>query len=93
MLMNRHYARMIVSCLTLLVLLVVYAAAALAGSLLEPAELKTWIDNGYRTKDGERVVIIDVVPNPDDLHSWFAGDAAKLRAIMKARFGDDSAQY
>lgn len=91
--MKRQYARMTVSCITLLAVLVVYAAAVSAGSLIEPAELKTWVDNGYRTKDGQRVVIIDVVPNPDDLHSWFAGDAAKLQATMKARFGDDSAQY
>lgn len=91
--MKRQYARMTVSCITLLAVLVVYAAAVSAGSLIEPAELKTWVDNGYRTKDGQRVVIIDVMPNPDDLHSWFAGDAAKLQATMKARFGDDSAQY
>ncbi len=83
-----------------LILLVIFCLApTMAGatsssvSLLEPPQLKKWIDNGYRTEKGERVVIINVVPNPSDRVSWFAGDAEKLKEGVKARFGDRSPQY
>jgi 3-mercaptopyruvate sulfurtransferase SseA len=68
-------------------------AVTLPQSLLEPAQLKKWIDNGYRTEKGERVVIINVVPNPSDQFSWFAGDVDKLKEMVSARFGDRSPQY
>ncbi len=85
--------RLAVFCIALFVTLAAYAGSASAGSLIEPAQLKQWIDHGYRTEKGERVVIINVVPNPSDRFSWFAGDAAKLQEMVKARFGDRSPQY
>lgn len=85
--------RLSVLCLVLVVLTACYATAASAGSLVEPAQLKKWIDNGYRTEKGERVVIINVVPNPSDQVSWFAGDADRLKERVNARFGDRSPQY
>jgi len=69
------------------------AQAASNGSLLEPVQLKKWIDHGYRTEKGERVVIINVVPSPSDQLSWFAGDAKRLKQMVTARFGDRSPQY
>jgi hypothetical protein len=59
------------------------AQAARTGSLVEPAQLKKWIDAGYRTEEGERVVIIDVVPGEDSRESWFAGDPAKLMVSLR----------
>lgn len=77
----------------LLVSMVPLAHASATGSLVEPTQLKKWIDIGYRTEQGERVVIINVVPNPADRLSWFAGDAEKLKQSAAARFGDRSPQF
>lgn len=77
----------------LLVSMAPLAHASATGSLVEPAQLKKWIDNGYRTEQGERVVIINVVPSSGDRDSWFAGDAEKLKQSAAARFGDRSPQY
>ena len=71
----------------------VAGAATQAASLLEPAQLNKWIDNSYRTEKGERVVIIDVVPDKESLESWFAGDMAKLRVQIAKKYGGDSPSY
>ncbi|WP_298039944.1 rhodanese-like domain-containing protein [uncultured Desulfuromonas sp.] len=68
-------------------------------SLIEPEALKAWVDNGYKTEAGDRVVILDCLPNPagvfpfSDVDSWFAGDADKIRVNMKAQYGVDAPQY
>lgn len=67
--------------------------AASASSLVEPARLQKWIDNGFRTEQGERVVIIDVTPNPGDKETWFAGDAEKLKRMTAGKYGEHSPQY
>lgn len=92
-----------VSCLRALkivlipLLLFVLATAALAASrpqtLLEPAQLKKWIDNGHRTEKGERVVILDVVPAKADKGTWFAGDVEKLKNQAIRKYGRPSPQY
>lgn len=70
----------IILCLTLLLAsMAPLAHASATGSLVEPVQLKQWIDNGYRTEKGERVVIVNVVPAPSDKVSWFAGDVARCR--------------
>ncbi|MDA8106678.1 MAG: rhodanese-like domain-containing protein [Nitrospiraceae bacterium] len=68
-------------------------AAQQPSSLIEPVLLKKWIDNGYRTEKGERVVIIDVVPGKESRESWFAGDLAKLRVQIAKKYGGDSPSY
>jgi 3-mercaptopyruvate sulfurtransferase SseA len=68
-------------------------AAQQAGSLVEPSQLKKWIDNGYRTETGERVVILDVVPGIESRESWFAGDLDKLRKQLAKKYGEDSPAY
>lgn len=92
-----------VSCLRALnivlipLLLFVLADSSLAASqpqtLLEPAQLKKWIDNGYRTEKGQRVVILDVVPAKADKETWFAGDAEKLKNQAIRKYGRSSPQY
>ncbi len=69
----------------------VYAAPV--GSLVEPVQLKKWIDNGYRTEKGEPVVIIDVVPGKESRESWFAGDLEKLKKQLGKKYGEDSPAY
>lgn len=68
-------------------------AAQQPGSLVEPAQLKKWIDNGYRTEKGERVVIVDVVTVESDRDSWFAGNADTLKTMTARRYGERSPQY
>ncbi len=96
--MNPRITKLTLTCLlftmcSLVLSLAAATAATAPGSLVEPAQLKKWIDNGYRTEKGERVVIINVVPNPSDRLSWFAGDADRLKQMVNARFGDRSPQY
>ncbi len=67
--------------------------AATVSSLIEPVQLKKWIDNGYRTEKGERVVIIDVVPGKESRESWFAGDLEKLKKQLGKKYGEDSPAY
>jgi len=67
--------------------------AAPGGSLVEPAQLKKWIDAGYRTEQGERVVIIDVVPGKESRESWFAGDLEMLKKQLAKKFGAQSPAY
>ncbi|WP_160295204.1 sulfurtransferase [Geobacter sp. OR-1] len=67
-------------------------AASQPQSLLEPIQLKKWIDNGYRTEKGERVVILDVVPTKADKDTWFAGDAMKLKEQAIRKYGEHSPQ-
>lgn len=70
-------------------------------SLVEPATVKTWVvDNGGRTETGQRVVVLDCVPNPagvfsfSDTESWFAGDKAKILQNLSDQYGGTtSAQY
>jgi 3-mercaptopyruvate sulfurtransferase SseA len=69
------------------------AQAASNGSLLEPVQLKKWIDNGYRTEKGERVVILDVVPGKEGEESWYAGDLEKLKKQLGKKYGEDSPAY
>ena len=71
----------------------VAGAATQAASLLEPTQLKKWIDNGYRTEKGERVVILDVVPGKESRESWYAGDLDKLRKQLGKKYGEDSPAY
>jgi|GEM_PF-3341876 len=67
--------------------------AAPGGSLVEPVQLKKWIDHGYRTEKGERVVILDVVPTKADKDTWFAGDALQLKEQAVRKYGEHSPQY
>ncbi|SEA27328.1 Rhodanese-like domain-containing protein [Desulfuromusa kysingii] len=68
-------------------------------ALLDAATLKSWVDNGYKTADGHRVVILDCVPNTagaftySDTESWFAGDADKIRTNMEEQYGLNAPQY
>ncbi|MDW7643846.1 MAG: rhodanese-like domain-containing protein [Desulfuromonadales bacterium] len=76
-----------------------YKDDATANALIEPETLKSWIDNGYKTEEGNRVVILDCLPNPSgvfpysDVESWMAGDADKIRTNMAAQYGVDAPQY
>lgn len=76
-----------------------YKGDSTASALIEPETLKSWIDAGYRTPTGQRVVILDCVPNPagvfpnSDVESWFAGDAEKIKTNMKAQYGEIAPQY
>lgn len=79
--------------LVLFVLATASLAASQPQSLLEPAQLKKWIDNGYRTEKGERVVILDVVPAKADKETWFSGDAQKLKEQAIKKYGEHSPQY
>lgn len=67
--------------------------AAPVGSLVEPAQLKKWIDNGFRTEKGERVVVLDVTPNQPEKESWFAGDTEALKQMTVRKYGEHSPQY
>ena len=67
-------------------------APAPASSLLEPAQLNRWIQAGFRTEKGERVVILDTLPGKDDQATLFAGQADALRAPLVKQFGEDSIQ-
>jgi 3-mercaptopyruvate sulfurtransferase SseA len=76
-----------------------YENDANVSALLEAATLKSWIDNGYKTEDGHRVVILDCLPNTagvftySDTESWFAGNADKIRTNMEEQYGVDAPQY
>ena len=67
--------------------------AASGDSLVEPAQLKKWLDNGSRTEKGERVVVIDVTPNQSEKESWFAGDTEAVKQMTVRKFGEHSPQY
>jgi len=69
------------------------ARASSNGSLVEPTQLKRWIDAGYRTEQGERVVIIDVVPGKESRESWFAGDLETLKKQLARKYGEPSPAY
>ncbi len=77
----------------LLLVVALPAWAAPNSSLVEPAQLKKWIDNGFRTEKGDRVIIIDVTPNPEDKETWFAGDMEKLKEMTIRKYGEHSSQY
>ncbi len=70
-------------------------------SLVEPATVKTWVvDNQGKTDAGQRVVVLDCVPNGSgvftysDTESWFAGDKAKILQNLSDQYGGTtSAQY
>lgn len=69
-------------------------------SLVEPATVKGWVDNGAKTEAGKRVIILDCVPNGpgvftySDTESWFAGDKAKIMQNLSDQYGGTtSAQY
>ena len=74
---------------------------ATAQTLIEPAAVKSWVDNGgIIPETGQRVVILDCVPNPpgalpySDTDSWFAGDKTKILANMDKMYGGKlSPQY
>jgi 3-mercaptopyruvate sulfurtransferase SseA len=68
------------------------AAQPAPASLVEPAQLARWIQAGYRTEKGERVIILDALPDKDAVGTWFAGDADALRAPAIRQFGADSPQ-
>lgn len=77
-----------------------YAGDATATTLVEPAVVKAWVDAGSKTEAGQRVVIMDCVPNPagvlpySDTESWFAGDKTKVLANMDKMYGGKlSPQY
>lgn len=65
-----------------------------ANTLVEPARVKAWVDNGCVTEKGERVVIIDCFPFPTDKEGWFAGNVTKIKADMASQYGGASSpQY
>ncbi|PKN56851.1 MAG: hypothetical protein CVU56_14115 [Deltaproteobacteria bacterium HGW-Deltaproteobacteria-14] len=76
-----------------------YAGDESVSTLVEPDQVKAWIDAGYRTEDGHRVLILDCVPNPpgafpfSDMESWFAGDVAKIKTNMAAQYGVRAPQH
>ena len=76
-----------------------YANDATSNTLVEPATVKAWVDNGGKTEDGKRVVILDCVPNGNgvftfnDTESWFAGDVEKIKRNLKDQYGEFSPQY
>ncbi len=77
-----------------------YAGDATAITLVEPAAVRAWVDAGGKTEAGQRVVILDCVPNPagvlpySDTESWFAGDKIKILANMDKMYGGKlSPQY
>jgi len=76
-----------------------YANDATANTLVEPATVKAWVDNGGKTADGRRVIILDCVPNGNgvftynDTESWFAGDVEKIKRNLKDQYGEFSPQY
>jgi len=69
--------------------------------LVEPGVVKSWVvDNQGRTETGQRVIVLDCVPNPpgvfsySDTESWFAGDKAKILQNLSDQYGGTtSAQY
>ncbi len=65
---------------------------ATPASLVEPAQLDQWIKAGYRTEKGERVVILDALPEKGAIDTWFAGNADALRAPAIRQFGADASQ-
>lgn len=79
--------------LFLLFYAVLPAQASPNRSLVEPIQLKKWIDNGYHTEKGERVVIIEVIPNRGDKETWFAGDTEKLKQLTIRKYGEKSPQH
>jgi len=77
-----------------------YQNDATANTVVDAATVKAWVDNGMKTDSGQRVVIIDCVPNPagvypnSDMDSWFAGDVGKIKVNMAAQYGGTTApQY
>lgn len=76
-----------------------YKNDSTASALIEPETLMSWIDAGYKTEAGQRVVILDCLPNPagvfpkSDTEAWFAGDADNIRTNMKAQYGENAPQY
>ena len=78
-----------------------YAGDATAQTLVEPAAVRSWVDaGGIIPETGQRVVILDCVPNPpgafpySDTDSWFAGDKTKILVNMEKQYGGKlSAQY
>jgi len=71
-----------------------------SNTLVSASVVKAWFDNGCRTERGERVVVIDCVPNPDgvfpysDKDSWFAGDKTKILVNIEKQYGGKlSPQY
>jgi len=64
-----------------------------SNTLVSASVVKAWFDNGCRTERGERVVVIDCVPNPDgvfpysDKDSWFAGDKTKILVNIEGASG------
>jgi 3-mercaptopyruvate sulfurtransferase SseA len=76
-----------------------YAKDAAAVTLVEPVAVKAWVDAGMKTESGQRVVILDCVPNPpgvfaySDTDSWFAGDKSKVLANLAQQYGVLSPQY
>jgi len=77
----------------ILISTVLPARASAVGSLVEPEQLKKWIDAGYRTEQGERVVIIDVVPGKESREGWFAGDLEILKKQLGKKYGEQSPAY
>ncbi len=76
-----------------------YKNESSASTLIEPETLMSWIDDGYVTESGKRVVILDCMPNPSgvypysDVESWFAGDVTKIKVNMASQYGVNAPQY
>lgn len=77
-----------------------YANDASGSTTIDAATVKSWVENGMMTESGQRVVVIDCVPNPagvfpnSDMDSWFAGDVGKIKVNMAAQYGGTTApQY
>jgi len=70
-------------------------------SLVEPATVKSWVvDNQGKTESGQRVIILDCVPNASgvftysDTESWFAGDKPRILQNLSDQYGGTtSPQY
>lgn len=72
-----------------------YANETTVSTLVDPATVHKWVvDNGNKTDDGKRVVVLDVFPNDTDIDSWFAGDATLIKQQMITQYGGaTSPQY
>ena len=75
-----------------------YAGEENVSALVQADTLYRWIKNGYKTENGDPVVVIDIENNPGDEEIWFAGDVAKISKVvgpggMTAAMALDQAGY
>ncbi len=74
-----------------------YAGDQNESALIEPDTLYHWIKNGYKTENGDPVLIVQILNNPGDENIWFKGDVSKVAKLvpggLKAAQALDDAGY